>query len=57
MKEKLQKIGSEATLKTSWGFNIQVEIIDFKQSYGRDRWLVKPLAGNGEAWVENLIIQ
>ncbi len=57
MKEKLEKIGTRALLKTAWGFEIWVEIIDYKNSYGRDRWLVKPASGKGEAWVENLIIQ
>ncbi len=54
MKEKLQRIGTKALLKTAWGFEIWVEIKDFKQSYGRDRWLVTPASGKGEAWVENI---
>ena len=51
---KEQRIGTLATLQTSWGFTIIVEILDFKQSYGRNRWLVKPVSGQGEAWVENV---
>lgn len=54
MKDKLTRIGTTASLKTAWGFEIWVEIIDYKQSYGRDRWLVKPVSGEGEAWVEKI---
>ena len=54
MKEKLERIGTRALLTTSWGFEILVEIIDFKQSYGRDRWLVRPVEGKGKAWVEKI---
>lgn len=52
MKDKLQKIGTRTLLRTAWGFEIWVDIIDYKNSYGRDRWLVRPAAGKGEAWVE-----
>lgn len=31
---------------------IKVEIMDYKNSYGKDRWLVKPVAGRGEVWTE-----
>ena len=55
MKEKLERIGTRALLKTPWGFEIWVEIKDYKHSYGRDRWLVTPSSGKGEAWVEKLI--
>ena len=27
---------------------------DFKQSYGKDRWLVEPVAGSGSTWVEKI---
>lgn len=54
MKEKLAKIGKTAQLQTAWGFTVKVEILDFKNSYGRDRWLVEPIEGKGSAWVENL---
>lgn len=32
--------------------SFQVEITAYKNQYGRDRYLVKPIAGIGEAWVE-----
>ncbi len=55
MKEKLEKIGTEAKVQTDWGFYVNVIIKDYKNSYGKDRWLVSPVTGSGEAWVENVI--
>lgn len=58
MKKLLEKIGKEALVQmTSSGkqfVNVRVLILDIKQSYGRTRYLVKPVAGEGEMWVENL---
>jgi hypothetical protein len=54
MKDKLERVGTLAELKTEWGMVVFVEIIDYKNSYGRDRWLVKPVSGRGEAWVEKI---
>lgn len=33
---------------------VDVKILDYKRSYGRDRWLVTPIAGSGQVWVENV---
>jgi hypothetical protein len=54
MKTKLEQIGKEAIIKTENGLSIIVIILDYKSSYGRDRWLVKPKEGSGETWVQNL---
>jgi hypothetical protein len=54
MKTKLEQIGKEAVIKTENGLSIIVIILDYKSSYGRDRWLVKPKEGSGETWVQNL---
>jgi hypothetical protein len=54
MKEKLQRLNEVCNLRTEWGFTIKVKILDYKNSYGRDRWLVTPVEGSGEAWVENI---
>jgi hypothetical protein len=56
MKDKLASIGKTAIIKTEHGLTVQVKILDYKNSYGRDRWLVSPLAGSGQAWVEKLLI-
>lgn len=53
MKEKIKRIGEVATIRLN-GLTVEVKISDYKNSYGRDRWEVSPVAGNGKAWVENL---
>lgn len=55
MKENFAKIGKGATIKTEWGFLINVIIKDYKNSYGKNRWYVEPLSGEGGAWVENVL--
>ena len=54
MKEKLQKIGTIVTIQGVGTIMVQVKIVDFKNSYGRDRWLVEPVSGTGNAWVEKI---
>jgi len=39
------------------GLSIYVTVTDFKQSYGKDRWLVSPVCGKGEIWVENVTVR
>lgn len=38
------------------GLKIIVEVLDVKVSYAKQRWLVKPGAGEGEIWVESVIL-
>ena len=35
---------------------IDVKILEIKISYGRTRYLITPVSGIGEQWVEKLII-
>jgi len=35
---------------------VEVEILDFKNSYGKDRWLVTPRTGAGQMWVETVTL-
>lgn len=51
--EKIKKIGTKAMI-TFNNLKFEVFIVLFKNSFGRDRWLVKPVAGSGETWVENV---
>ena len=39
------------------GLTVQVRILDVKETYGRLRWLVTPVAGSGERWVERVSIR
>lgn len=61
MKEKLEKyVGKKGSIlvttstKTGEANNlrINVEILDYKESYGKPRWLIKPLSGMGQSWTE-----
>jgi len=54
MKEKFQQIGKRASIILG-GLTVRIEIIDYKYTYGRDRWLVSPIAGDGSVWVEKVI--
>lgn len=54
-KAKLENVGKKGFMFAG-GLKIEVEVVDYKNSYGRDRWLVKPVAGSGEVWTEQNII-
>lgn len=50
MKEKIKKAYIEFK-----GLKIEIEVIGHKSSYGNERFLIKPVSGEGESWVENII--
>ena len=56
MQDKLKLIGQTAQIKEK-ELLIDIEIIDFKQSWGKNRYLITPIAGSGEIWVENIILK
>lgn len=53
MKELLAVINKEGFITTG-GLRVDVKVTDVKQSYGRTRYLVTPIAGEGEVWVESV---
>ncbi len=53
--EAMKDIGRKGTVVMG-GLSVNVEVLDFKNSYGQDRWLVTPLSGNGQVWVESVIL-
>ena len=53
--EQSKIIGKEAMIETN-GLRLKVLVKDHKQSYGKDRWLVTPVAGSGNIWVERLSV-
>ena len=55
MKNKKDNIGKIARVECR-GFSVYVEILDYRTAYGKDRWLVEPLAGEKKAWVQDLRI-
>jgi len=54
IKNKYQYIGRKATISLENGLKVEVKVLDFKNVYGRERWLVEPVSGAGQAWVENV---
>jgi hypothetical protein len=56
MKEKFAQIGKTGTISIG-RMKVDVKIKDYKYTYGRDRWLISPLSGTGEMWVENLTLK
>lgn len=46
-------LGKIATIALG-GLWVDVVVKDYKFVYGRDRWLVTPVAGSREVWVEEL---
>ena len=51
--EQAKKLGRIVELELN-GLTVQAKVLDFKLSYGRERWLVTPVAGSGEVWVEKV---
>jgi hypothetical protein len=45
-------LNSYATIDMN-GVRINVEIVDVKRSYGNERFLITPISGNGEVWVDS----
>jgi len=56
-KDKVENsVGKTGTINVN-GLIVEVTIKDYKNSYGRDRFLVTPVAGKGEVWTELVIIK
>ncbi len=51
-KTKAERIGKTAQIANG-PLKVEVTVLDYKNTYGRDRWLVTPVAGSGSAWVES----
>jgi hypothetical protein len=48
-------LGKQATVQVG-GLTVQVIIANVKQSYGRTRFLVSPVAGSGSIWIESVTL-
>lgn len=52
----LQKdIGSKVLVPAGsrGSMQVQVEVINVRICYGKKQWLVKPVAGYGQAWIDS----
>lgn len=53
IKELSARIGKTGTLDINSDFCPSVEVLDVKVSYGNLRYLVKPVSGSGQVWVND----
>lgn len=51
LKDKMNVIGTIRSLLLG-GLIVEVKVLDYKVSWGKERWLVSPVSGSGETWVE-----
>ena len=51
-REALKVIGQTGTLDTN-ELSVSITVLDIKSSYGQTRYLVQPVAGSGEVWVND----
>ena len=51
LKEKIAVLNTEQQIPFGT-LMVKVMVLDYKQAYGKDRWLVTPVAGDGQVWVE-----
>lgn len=52
--ELAAQVGRHGSVNVLGSCFIAVRVIDVKQSYGKTRFCVTPLMGEGHAWVENV---
>lgn len=53
IKEMAEDIGKEVNIRIG-ALTIAVTVQDVKNSYGKTRWLVTPISGAGQIWVETI---
>jgi hypothetical protein len=54
MKNLIEKyVGKGATIRVK-NFKFEVLINDVRTSYGKEQFLVSPMSGSGESWVEEI---
>jgi hypothetical protein len=51
-----QGVGRKGTIEAN-GLAINVKILDYKTAYGKERWLVAPVSGSGQAWIQRVSIK
>ncbi len=55
-KEIEESVGKKATITVN-GLIVDVKILAVKNSYGNIRYLITPVSGKGEVWVEKINIK
>lgn len=55
MKKEVEEfVGKKAIYEPDLSLAFEVKVLDVKISYGNKRYLVTPVAGTGERWVESI---
>lgn len=54
--EAAKLVGQKGSVNLE-GLVVEVRITDVKQSYGKLRWCVTPIAGGGYKWVEMVEVE
>lgn len=54
MKELIEKYVGKAAYVFMGGLKIQVDIKDVKMTWGKERFLITPVTGEGTVWVESV---
>lgn len=57
MLKELDRIGKRGVIQakcSKCALAIQIVVLNIKSAYGRTRYLVTPVAGSGEVWVEKV---
>lgn len=55
MQEKMKQYLNQEVLYRCGALTVEVKIIDYKITYGRERFLITPIKGSGKQWVEQII--
>ena len=56
MKALLEKYVGKKGFVYLEGLKVEVKILDVKSSYGKERFLITPVAGGGEVWKEQITL-
>ena len=56
MKDDIQKYVGKTGLIQVRSLKVEVLIKDVKNTYGRNRYLISPIRGSGEMWIETVIL-
>lgn len=56
MKELMKAVGKKGEIEIG-NLKVKVKVLDVKQSYGRSRYLVTPVSGSRETWVEQIVLE
>ena len=57
MKKQVEEfVGKKALYKMNLSLTIEVKVLDVRKIYGKEQYLIAPIAGSGERWVEDIKI-